>query len=45
MGGDCKVNGVPYAYIDGKCQIDLPVGAVYAELVRGFEYEPVRKLV
>ena len=45
MGGDCKVNGVPYAYIDGTCQIDLPVGAVYAELVRGFEYEPVRKLV
>lgn len=45
MGGDCKVNGVPYAYVDGKCQIDMPVGAVYAEVVRGFEYEPVRRLV
>ena len=24
MGGDCKTGGVPYAYIDGTCQIDLP---------------------
>ena len=45
MGGDCKVNGVPYAYIDGTCQVDMPVGSVYVEVVRGFEYEPVRKLV
>ena len=45
MGGDCKTGGVPYAYIDGTCQIDLPVGPVYAEVVRGFEYRPVRKLV
>jgi len=45
MGGDCKTGGVPYAYIDGTCQIDLPVGPVYAEAVRGFEYRPVRKLV
>lgn len=45
IGGDCKVNGVPYAYIDGKFQIDMPVGSVYAEVVRGFEYEPVRRLI
>ena len=45
MGGDCKVNGVPYAYIDGKCQVDMPVGAIYAEVVRGFEYKPVRRLI
>lgn len=45
MGGDCKVRGTPYAYIDGTCQIDLPVGPVYVEVVRGFEYAPVRKLV
>ena len=43
LGGDCKVNGVPYAYIDGTCQIELPVGAVYVEAVRGFEYAPVRQ--
>ena len=45
MGGDCKTGGVPYAYIDGSCQIDLPVGSVYAEVVRGFEYQPVRELI
>jgi hypothetical protein len=45
MGGDCKVRGTPYAYIDGKCQIELPIGQVYVEVVRGFEYVPVRKTV
>ena len=43
MGGDCKVLGTPYAYIDGTCQIELPVGQVFVELVRGFEYAPVRQ--
>ena len=45
MGGDCKVNGVPYAYIDGRCQIELPIGPVFVEVVRGFEYQPVRSCV
>jgi len=45
MGGDCKTGGVPYAYIDGTCQIDLPIGPVYAEVVRGFEYQPLRQRV
>jgi hypothetical protein len=45
MGGDCKVRGVPYAYIDGTCQIELPVGTNFVEVVRGFEYEPVRRQV
>jgi hypothetical protein len=47
VGGDCKVRGTPYgtpyAYIDGTCQIELPVGQVFAEIVRGFEYQPVRR--
>ena len=43
VGRDCKVAGTPYAYIDGKCQIELPVGSVLAEVVRGFEYIPVRQ--
>lgn len=43
MGGDCKVRGVPYAYIDGTCQIELPVGPVLTEVVRGFEYLPLRQ--
>ena len=45
VGGDVKTAGTPYAYVDGKCQIELPVGEVYVELVRGFEYEPVRKKI
>lgn len=45
LGGDCKVRGTPYAYIDGKCQIELPIGPVYVEVVRGFEYTPVREIV
>lgn len=43
MGGDCKVRGVPYAYIDGTCQIELPVGPVLVEVARGFEYAPLRQ--
>ncbi|MFA6110162.1 MAG: hypothetical protein WDA75_15455, partial [Candidatus Latescibacterota bacterium] len=35
VGGDCKVRGTPYAYLDGTCQIELPVGPVLVELVRG----------
>ncbi|MDA0747886.1 MAG: CehA/McbA family metallohydrolase, partial [bacterium] len=45
MGGDCKVRGTPYAYIDGTCQIELPIGPVFVEVVRGFEYTPLRKRV
>ena len=43
LGGDCRTRGTPYAYIDGTCQIELPVGQVLAEVVRGFEYVPVRR--
>ena len=42
IGGDCRTRGTPYAYIDGVCQIELPIGTVFAEVVRGFEYEPIR---
>ena len=45
LGGDIKVRGTPYAYIDGTCQIELPVGSAYVEVVRGFEYDPVRQKV
>ena len=45
MGGDCKTRGTPYAYIDGTCQIEMPVGTNYVEVVRGFEYHPTRQLV
>ena len=43
LGGDCKVRGMPYAYIDGGCQIELPLGPAFVEIARGFEYAPVRR--
>ena len=37
------VNGFnQYSYIDGECIVDLPLGAVYAEITRGYEVAPVR---
>jgi hypothetical protein len=32
-----------FAYIDGNFQIELPVGEVYVEVTKGFEYAPVRR--
>jgi hypothetical protein len=42
-GGDLKLGSTEYAYVDGRFQIELPVGECYVELSKGFEYEPVRQ--
>jgi hypothetical protein len=42
-GADLKLGDASFAYVDGKFQIELPVGEVYVEVTKGFEYEPVRK--
>jgi hypothetical protein len=34
-----------YAYVDGACVADLPLGAVYVEISRGYEIAPVRTSV
>ena len=34
-----------YAYIDGACQVDLPLGPVFVEITRGYEVAPVRTQV
>jgi hypothetical protein len=44
-GGDLMVGGVPYAYVDGTFQVELPVGDVYVEVSKGYEYQPFRKLL
>jgi hypothetical protein len=41
--GDLKRQGTNYAYVPGRFQIDLPVGEVYVEIAKGFEYAPVRR--
>jgi hypothetical protein len=41
--GDLQLGGTSYAYVPGSFQIELPVGEVYVEIAKGFEYKPVRK--
>ena len=45
VGGDIRLGAMSYAVIDGRCQGWLPEGDVLVEVVRGFEYEPVRARV
>ncbi len=45
VGGDVRLGGISYAYIDGTCQGWLPRGEVLVDVARGFEYEPVRTRV
>ncbi|HSB17798.1 MAG TPA: CehA/McbA family metallohydrolase, partial [Bryobacteraceae bacterium] len=42
-GADLKWGDTSFCYVDGTFQIELPVGEVYVEITKGFEYEPVRK--
>ena len=45
VGGDIRLGAVSYAVTDGRCQGWLPEGDVLVEVVRGFEYEPLRTRV
>jgi hypothetical protein len=42
-GADVKLMDASFAYVDGTFQVELPVGDVYLEMTKGFEYEAVRK--
>ena len=42
-GADLKLLDSSFAYIDGTFQVELPVGEVYVEMTKGFEYEAVRR--
>jgi hypothetical protein len=42
-GADLKLGNASFAYVDGTFQVELPVGEVYLEMTKGFEYEAVRK--
>jgi hypothetical protein len=44
-GADLAIGDDAFAYIDGSFQAELPVGEVYVELSRGFEYEAVRRRI
>ncbi len=42
-GADVKVRDSSFAIVDGTFQVELPVGEIYLEMSKGFEYEAVRK--
>lgn len=44
-GADVVVGGRNYAYVPGEFTSDMPVGDVYVEVSKGFEYTPIRKKV
>lgn len=44
-GADLRLGATNYAYVDGRCQVELPIGEVFVEVAKGFEYEPVRQAV
>ena len=44
-GADIHMAGSSFAYVDGTFQIELPVGEVYVEILKGFEFEPIRRRV
>ncbi len=42
-GADMILGRDTYAYVPGNFQIDLPVGEVFVEVVKGFDHRPVRR--
>jgi len=42
-GADIKLGQMSFAYVHGKFQTKLPVGEVYVEAAKGFEYQPLRQ--
>ena len=42
-GADLLLGDTQYAYVDGTFQGELPVGEVYVEVSKGFEFEPIRQ--
>lgn len=42
-GADVKLHGTEYAYVDGRFQMEMPVGEVYVEVFKGFEHRPLRQ--
>ena len=45
IGGDLQLGATPYAYVPGQFELEAPVGAIFAEVVHGFEYTPLREML
>lgn len=44
-GADVKLMDTSFAYVDGTFQVELPLGEVYLEMTKGFEYQAVRRKI
>lgn len=44
-GADVRVRDMSYAYVPGEFRTELPVGDVFVEINKGFEYQPTRARV
>ena len=44
-GADLLLGDTQYAYVDGTFQGELPVGDVFLEVAKGFEFEPIRQKI
>ena len=42
-GADIQLGQMPHAYVQGNFQTKLPVGEIYVEVAKGFEYKPLRR--
>src|SRR5207244_8063688 len=42
---DLMMMDTPFAYVYGTFQFELPVGEIFVEMTKGFEYSPVRRKV
>jgi hypothetical protein len=45
VGGNVLIDSLPYAYIDGTCEIRVPTGPLLIEIDKGPEYQPLRRQV
>jgi hypothetical protein len=45
VGGNLRLDGKEYTYIDGTCEIRLPVGDIAVEIHKGLEYRRVTQKV
>ncbi len=45
VGADLILGDTPYAYVSGRFGIDLPLGTVHVEAVRGFDHRPLRQTI
>jgi hypothetical protein len=44
-GADLRLGGSQFAYVDGRFDIELPIGEVFVDAVKGFEFAPLQTVL